>query len=72
MNNVKAIQEEYFTLDEFEKRFKEKYLSERFYDDRAKEFYELQMGSMTDDEYTNRFFELLRYVPYLKDEKAKI
>jgi len=30
------------------------------------------MGSMTDDEYTSRFLELLRYVPYLKDGKAKI
>jgi len=47
-------------------------LSERYYDDRAKEFYELQMGSMIDDEYTSKFLELLRYVPYLKDEKAKI
>ena len=38
----------------------------------AKEFYELQMGSMTYDEYTSRFLELLRYVPYLKEEKAKV
>lgn len=30
------------------------------------------MGCMTDDEYASRFLELLRYVPYLKDEKAKI
>lgn len=30
------------------------------------------MGSMTDEEYTGRFFELLRYVNYLKKEKAKI
>lgn len=36
------------------------------------EFYELQMGSMIDDEYTGRFLELLRYVPYLKDEKTKV
>jgi len=42
---------------------------ERYYDENA---YEMQMGSMTNDEYTNRFLELLRYVPYLKDEKAKI
>jgi len=27
---------------------------------------------MTDDEYTRRFLELLRYVPYLKEEKAKV
>jgi len=27
---------------------------------------------MIDEEYTNKFLELLRYVPYLKEEKAKI
>jgi len=30
------------------------------------------MGSMTDEEYTSIFLELLRYVPYHKEEKAKI
>jgi len=30
------------------------------------------MGSMRDGEYTSRFLELLRYVPYLKEEKAKV
>ena len=34
--------------------------------------YELKMGSMTNEEYTSRFLELLRYVPYLKEEKVKI
>jgi len=27
---------------------------------------------MTDNEYTSKFLELLRYAPYLKEEKAKI
>lgn len=30
------------------------------------------MGSTIDDEYTSKFLELLRYVPYLKEEKANI
>jgi len=30
------------------------------------------MGSMTDEEYTRGFLELLGYVPYFKEEKAKI
>jgi len=29
------------------------------------------MGSMIDEEYMTKFLELLRYVPYLKDEKTK-
>jgi len=47
-------------------------LLERYFDGRAKDFYELNMGSMTDDEYTRKFLELLRYVPYLTKENAKI
>ena len=57
---------------EFERLFRKKYLSERYYDGREKEFSELKMGSMTDEEYTSGFLELLRYVSYLKEEKAKI
>ena len=72
MNNVKGIHEEDLTWHAFERCFKKKYLSERYYDDKAKEFYEFWMGSMTDDEYTSRFLELLRYVPYLREEKAKV
>lgn len=30
------------------------------------------MGSMTNEEYTRNFLEFLRYVPYQKEEKAKI
>ena len=30
------------------------------------------MGSITNEEYTSRLLKLLRYMPYLKEEKAKI
>jgi len=29
------------------------------------------MGSMTNEEYMTKFLELLRYVPYITNEKAK-
>jgi len=58
--------------DEFEILFKKKFFSKRYYDERAKELYEMRMGSITDDEYTIIFLELLRYVPYLKYNKVKI
>ena len=57
---------------EFKRFFQKKYLLERYYDRKSKDLYELKMGSMTDEEYTTKFLELLRYVPYLKDEKAKV
>lgn len=44
-------------------------MSERYYDNKAKEFYELKIGSMIDEEYMTKFLELLRYVSYIKDEK---
>jgi hypothetical protein len=37
-----------------------------------KELFELKFGSMTMEEYENRFFELLKYVDFIKDEKVKI
>lgn len=72
VKNVKGIWEDDFTWNEFESLFKKNYLSKRYFDDMAKEFYELKIGSMTDEEYTSRFLELLRYVPYLEEEKAKV
>jgi hypothetical protein len=43
------------------------YQSERYYDEKTKEFYELKQGQLTIDEYINKFIELMRYVPYIKE-----
>lgn len=72
VNNVIGIREEKLTLDDFERLFRKKYISERYCDGKAKEFYELKMDSMTDEENTTEFLELLRYVPYFKDDKVNI
>ena len=37
-----------------------------------KEFFELKLGSMTIDEYERIFLELLKYVPFMKDEVVNI
>jgi hypothetical protein len=37
-----------------------------------KYLFELKLGSMKMDEYEKRFFELLKYVDFIKDEKVKI
>jgi len=60
------------TWSEFERIFRKKYLSKRYYDNKEKEFYELKMGSMTNEEYTSKFLELLRYARYLKEETTNI
>ena len=58
--------------DNFQKIFQEKYMAERFFDWKVKEFLELCMGFMTMDAFINIFLDLLHYVPYIKDEKVKI
>jgi len=37
-----------------------------------KKLFELKFGSMTMDEYEKQFFELMKYVDFIKDEKVKI
>ena len=49
---------------------KQKYLSNRYYDDKIKEFHELRLGQQTMEEYENKFLELLRYVRYIKYENV--
>ena len=48
------------------------YLSKRYYDVKLKEFHERKLGQLTMDNYASKFLELLRHVPYIKDEKVKI
>jgi hypothetical protein len=69
--NMKGVHEEDLSWKQFEKYLWKKYLSERYFDEKAKAFYELKMGQLTIEEYVNKFLDLLRYVPYIKAEKAK-
>eukprot|EP00253_Pinus_taeda_P006753 PITA_06753 len=45
---------------------------ERFYDEKAREFHDLRLGQQTMDEFITRFTSRLRYVPYIREEKAKV
>ena len=42
-------------VEQFKKYFKQKYLSDRYYDDKIKEFHELRLGQQTMEEYANKF-----------------
>jgi hypothetical protein len=72
LKNVTGIHERKLTWKQFEECFRKKYLSERYYDGKIKEFHELKLGQLTMENYVNIFLELLRYVPYIKDEKVKM
>ena len=69
---VKKINERQIEWKQFQKYFKQKYLFDRYYDDKIKEFHELILGQQTMEEYANKFLELLRYVRYIRDEKVKV
>ena len=69
---VKRISERRIKWKQFKKYFKQKYLSDMYYDDKIKEFHELILGQRTMEEYANKFLELLRYVRYIRDEKVKV
>jgi hypothetical protein len=72
LKNVKGVHEEDLSWEQFEKYFRKKYLSEKYFDEKTKEFYELKLGQLTIEEYVNKFLDLLRYVPYIKVEKKKV
>jgi hypothetical protein len=69
---VQHIKEKNVTWKEFKKYFEKKYLTKRYYDRKMKEFFELNLGSMTIDEYERSLLELLKYVSFIKDETIKI
>ena len=68
----KEINERNIVWKQFQNYFKEKYLFDRYYDDKIKEFHELKLGQLTMEEYTKKFLELLRYVWYIRDDKVNI
>ena len=72
MKNVGGIIEKELTWDEFENIFRERHLFRQYYDWKARELYKLKLDQLSNDEYVTNFLELLRYVSYFKDEKAKI
>ena len=59
---VKKVNERRIAWKQFKKYFKQKYLFDRNYDDKIKEFHDLKLGHQTMEEYANKFLELLRNV----------
>ena len=68
---TKGIKEGRLDWEEFKRLFKEKYLYERFYGKKNKEFHDMKMGSMAIDGFIAKFLELLHYVPYIKEESKR-
>jgi hypothetical protein len=69
LKDVKGLKESKLTWKRFKKYFRKPYLSKKHYVGKIKEFHKHKLGQLTMDFYAKRFLYLLRYVPYLKDEK---
>ena len=67
-----GLKEKTLEWAEFKRLFKKQYLSENYYERNTKEFFELRLGSMNMEELINKFLDLLRFVPYIKEEKVKV
>ena len=72
VKNVRGIEDQDVTWDRFQQYFKYKYLTERFYGEKAREFHNLKLGQLIMDDFITKFTSLLRYVPYLRDDKVKV
>jgi hypothetical protein len=44
---------------------------DHYYERKMKDLFELKKGSMVMDEYENRFFELLKYVGFIRMRSSK-
>ena len=55
-SQVKKINERKIVWKQFHNFFRQKYLSDRYYDDKINEFHELRLGQQTMGEYANKLF----------------
>jgi hypothetical protein len=69
---VNHIDENKITWMQFKNYFQNKYLSNHYYDRKMKDFFEINLWSLTMDEYERIFSEILRYVDFIKEEKVNI
>lgn len=67
-----GIEEQEITWHDFQKHFKDNYLTERFYNQKENEFHNLRLGQLTMEEFVNKFMPSLRYVPYILEGKYKV
>jgi hypothetical protein len=72
LKQAKNLDEKMISRRQFKGYFQEKYLSKHYYERNMKDLFELKFGTMTMEEYEKRFFELLKYGDFIKDEKVKI
>jgi hypothetical protein len=66
---VNKVRSNELTWKIFKRYFKHKYLTERNFYEKAKEFHDLRLGQMTIEYFVTEFINLMRLIPYLREEK---
>jgi hypothetical protein len=69
---VKGLKEKLMEWLEFKNNFKKQYLSQNYNERESKEYYKLWLGKMAMDDLINKFLDLLRFVPYIQEDKVKL
>ena len=64
---VKKLDERCVSWKQFRKYFLQKYFSEHYFERKMQEFFYLQLGNMTMDEYVKKFMDLMRCVAYINE-----
>ena len=59
LKRVKGIRKKNINWSTFKKYFKNKFLSKQYYEEQAKEYYELNLGTMNMKELNGKFLSLL-------------
>ena len=72
LNIFQWIKEKNLEWLEFKKFFKKQYFSERYYERKTNKLYELKLVQMNIEDLISKFLDLLRFVPYIKEEKVKV
>ena len=62
-----GLKEKNLEWSKFKKFFKKQYLLESYYERKTKEFYELKLDQMTMEDLINKFLDMLRFIPYIKE-----
>ena len=55
IKQVKGIKDKNINLSTFKKYFKKKFMSEQYYEERAKEFHDLRLGTMSMKKLNSKF-----------------
>ncbi|XP_040940089.1 uncharacterized protein [Gossypium hirsutum] len=69
---ISVVSKEAITWDFLQEKFWKKYISERFIDQKCKEFLELKQGCMPATEYEREFIRLSKYARECVPTKAKM